>query len=177
MEISEQIKSNYVNHVAHKNGNTLTWRRPNSRLYSVKYMIVDERILVVTGDLGHAMYMWSEPVTFEWLASCDQGYFRSKCTASEVGYGFYEWDEDKAIQTIDYFASDNKDVDSLLIRRAKNHCGNRSDWEQFLHDEGFELFGDNEYDYYDIGQTTHLRCRYHLAGLRMAIAQLSSVKV
>lgn len=89
---------------AHESGSELQrlrWAKPSSSTYLVIYMI-DGCCLFVTGDLGSAVYRWSSPLAFDWLANCDLSYFAGKCEASENGRQHEEWSQAKCEAEAEY---------------------------------------------------------------------------
>lgn len=62
----------------------INWRRPNTSNYAVRFILIGGYVLV-TGDVGEAVYGFGCPVTFDFLAQCDWHYFINKCCASETG--------------------------------------------------------------------------------------------
>ena len=78
----------------------LVFKRPGSGMYLIEY-VMRGTTLFVTGDLGEAVYWWSERHDLEWVSQCDLGYFSSKCMASEVGRDFKQWDSDQALQRVE----------------------------------------------------------------------------
>ena len=106
--MSEDIKSWFKDHVAtfstfkDENGNTiekLIWKKPDSGICMVNYTLFG-RYLIVTGDLGHAIYSWGQNINFKWVSECDLGYFAAKCDASENGRLYKDWDSELVIKKI-----------------------------------------------------------------------------
>ena len=58
---------------------SLIWAKPGTSTYLVRYILINST-LVVTGDLGSAIYRWGhdKEIGFEWIARCDFCYFASK---------------------------------------------------------------------------------------------------
>ena len=115
MNREEMIKDSFKDHVAdyslyHKmdEGGTgvvgsievLTWKKPGTGNYMVRYL-VSGNTLCVYGDLGEAIYQWSENVTLEWISNLYLSYFKGKCQASEVGRDFREWSQRKALKELE----------------------------------------------------------------------------
>lgn len=46
-------------------------------------------------------------------------------------------------------------------------CSHESEWHRFLHDSGYEFFGDEYYEFGDIGRVISVRVQSHLIGLQM----------
>lgn len=83
----------------------IDWRKPSTGIFAVRY-VIDRNILHVTGDIGHAIFRWSEGVSFDWLADCGLSYFAEKCEASVHGRRFQRWDSDVAATEINRIAKD-----------------------------------------------------------------------
>ncbi len=73
----------------------IDWHKTNTSIYGIRY-IIDRNYLLVTGDVGEAIYQWSQVIDLPFLASCDMSYFVSKCQSSEYGRGGQSWDRDLA---------------------------------------------------------------------------------
>ena len=186
MSKQERMRKNFENHVATidqfvKFGGkevdidieVLTWKKPDSSSYMIKYIITGNT-LCVYGDLGEAIYRWSSPITFEWLANLDLSYFKGKCQASEVGRDFREWDQYKALNTLKEFAKDEyfkwQDFEDSGGESSLYGC---DDWREWLSQHGCEILGDDFWDWaYGIGFTINVRCMYHFIGLQMAMKKI-----
>ena len=55
-------------------------------------------------------------------------------------------------------------------------CESEFQWQQWLHDNGYEFFGDDYYEFSSIGRTISLRVQSHLIGLQMIREGLASGK-
>ena len=55
-------------------------------------------------------------------------------------------------------------------------CSHESEWHRFLNDNGYEFFGDEYYEYGDIGRVISIRVQSHLIGLKMIREGLASGK-
>lgn len=162
----------------------LTWRRADGRgVYAVEYHCW-RNVLVVTGDLGAATYMWSSPVSLEWIATCGMQYFASKCEASEAGRDWKDWDAPRAREQIArYWKERERDTDVASDEkrtrfeemRGDESLDSYSDWLEWLRALGYDVFGDSWYEWAPaVGQVTALRCRAHLEGLQAAMRQLAA---
>jgi hypothetical protein len=177
----------FPNHVASLSlaGNIqeLFWRNPDSGTYHVQYFL-HQNVLFVTGDIGEAVYKWSSPIPeFRWIANCDLDYFAGKCTASESGVGYKEWDASEVTEWLGCYRTEDEEFDAYCQAQAENadDCAfdsvqTKGDWEQFLTREGEELFGVDWWELLDIGMRIAMRAHGHLVGIRMAIEQLESRK-
>lgn len=62
----------------------IRWANPNTCIYLVDY-IFRGNTLFVGGDIGHAVYRWSQPISPEFVAGCDLDYFSGKMEAGDRG--------------------------------------------------------------------------------------------
>ena len=62
----------------------IEWRRQDHSNYAMQFTIM-RNYVVVTGDVGDAIYCFGCELTLEKLASFDWAYFVGKCVASETG--------------------------------------------------------------------------------------------
>lgn len=185
------ITQRFASHVASQKGcggseNHILFKNPASGFDAIAFIILDKSRLVVTGDLGDAIYKWSgnPAISWQWLANLDFDYFCKKCVASAVGVPFRQWNEAKA--------------KGLLIARL-NELGEEgcSAWEFSREEllEGIEFRGAlfsyetwQNYRYHDIvwadalgdpsdvvnwGWEPHLECKLHFEALKLAVGQLS----
>jgi len=178
----------------------LVWREPGTNINSIEYRLINNYLLVF-GDLGEAIYWWSSPHSFEWIAGLNLDYFRGKCQASEVGKDFKEWNEKQALEKArEYLEEHIKEVfyekydeadekfKELVTKRVeeawKDFCDDGGDhsisypqeWVEWCNDDSErtqKYFGEDYWEFiYGIGETTHIRCVAHLYGLKMAMEQI-----
>jgi hypothetical protein len=88
-------RKRFAHHKATWDGRALRWAKPGTIANSITY-ILEGCYLTVLGDLGEAVYRWSENLTLDFLQGCSADYMLGKCKASEVGYEFTSWDEQAA---------------------------------------------------------------------------------
>lgn len=167
----------------------LIWKRPRTMIYGVLYHFVG-RSLIVMGDLGDAVYRWNHTSAFDtnpfaWIAACNIGYFHSKCVSSEVGRAYEEWFEEEANRALEEWIADgDNECEGSEGRRARLArsafrfaADSQADWNQALAEDGEDLFGPRWWeDWPRAGLGIDLRCRAHLIGLKMAVAQLDQAK-
>jgi len=186
MSREERIKKDFETHVStitqyakldiNDQGNdieVLTWKKPDSYNYMIRY-IVSGNTLCVHGDLGEAIYQWSQNLTFEWLSKLDLQYFAGKCQASEVGRDFKEWDEHKALETLKQFEEEEYfKWEEFEEKGGEEALCDEREWEEWLRENGHEVMGDDFYEWaFGIGKTINTRCVYHFIGLQMAMKQI-----
>lgn len=162
--------------VAMRTKDRLVWARPHSSNSRVDYHI-HGNLLIVWGDLGFAMYAWSQGISWEFLAGLNLDYFASKCEASEVGRGFEVWDPQVASESLTAMvanwkeeAEDFDENPSPLLGmveddKAFEALSTREEWIAWVstgdHHSEFWEFG-------DLGTDIHPRCVLHLEGLKRA---------
>ena len=164
----------------HDHMSHMRWQKPGTCVYQVDYYVTGQR-LMVTGDIGAAVYCWSSPVTFHWLAGLNLGYFAEKCMASEVGRSFVEWDERIAKVYLDWqIKNDFEEIQDSYAEKATKwmedlqnanpwrYIHSQYEWSEWLNDFGNEFFGDEYYEHHGIGNIVNMRCQGHLLGLHLA---------
>lgn len=155
----------------------LVWSHPDSSNSRVHYHI-HGNILSVWGDLGFAMYAWSQNISWEFLAGLNLDYFAGKCEASEVGRGFETWIEEEAKQHLTALVKDWKEETEDFDENPSLPLGMVED------DKAFEALSTREewtawvmgsaersrefWEFGDLGTAVHARCVLHLEGLKRA---------
>lgn len=143
--------------------NHIRWRRPDTTNYLVDYTIIGQN-LVVTGDLGSAVYKWSQILTWEFLLGCDLHYMLEKCEASEVGRQFVCFQQNVAQQHVNDALRDagvQLDVEG----------SNREEFGHWLEEHQMDL-GPDWWEHLDGGDVPHYRGIGHWVGLQMAIPRI-----
>lgn len=163
----------------------LRWAMPDSNFSRVDY-IIRRGYLYVSGDLGEAIYQWNSMIDLKFLAECDLDYFASKCQASEKGTHFEHWYREKA----EHWIRNNlkelaTEYEGLPIYEQEQtsligSCGLEDEWRHHLEhmdeDDRTLLFGEEWYDYLNIGNDVHIRLWLHWQGLKLAYKQLEEKK-
>jgi len=157
-------------------GHHLKWSTPDdSWCNRVLYTIMDDRWLVVRGDLGCATYWWSGPISWDFLAGCGIDYFASKCEASENGKGHREWNTREAERWYEWWVKtqreeDNqKAVDKAEELRMLSHMESEFYWDVWIREHGQYVLGPDWWDVELPGKMVSMRCRAHLIGIQMAL--------
>lgn len=78
---------------------TLDWKAPKTFINSLFFQIRGNTLLAF-GDLYDAVYSWSSPISWNWLAGLGIGYFSEKCRASPHGAGGLRWNAEKAFKAV-----------------------------------------------------------------------------
>lgn len=162
--------------------NLIKWKRPDSNNYLILY-IQTSGYLIVTGDVGNAIYA-SGMSTFKEWADCDTGYFAGKCVASEYGRQYKEWDSDflkpRIMEALKEHAEENEqEIDESWKDFAAfgGSCAisSQQEWIVWLTEYGRKFFGPDPSYWPADGYITSIRCKSHLIGLKMAVKQLGLV--
>lgn len=65
----------------------IEWRKPDTGNYAMDFIIKRNHV-IVTGDVGDAIYSFGSMITMEGLQRFDWHYFINKCVASETGRNY-----------------------------------------------------------------------------------------
>lgn len=157
---------------------TLYWAKPGTGMYSIRYVIMGP-VLMVWGDLGDAVYRWSAPIDWHFLAGCDLQYFAGKCQASPVGRTYEDYDADVAWldfqEALERHAEDGYPApDPQAVEEGRRAIRNGHDeWHEWMRSEGSRVFGPDWYEWVpDVGKRVAMTCAAHLFGIKMAVAQM-----
>lgn len=158
----------------------IKWKGPTTNNYAMVYIQVPGR-LIVAGDVGDAIYTCGFNSFKEW-ANCDATYFAGKCTASEAGRQYKEWDSDYLKKSVMEELQDHADKNGQKIGdswkdlatfggRGAMNC--QQEWIVWLTEHGYQFFGPDSSYWPADGLRISIRCRGHLIGLQMAVKQLN----
>lgn len=133
----------------------LDWHNPDrGTIYATRY-IFDGRVLVVHGDIGDAVYGWSERITPEFVASCEVTYFASKCVSDKEHRG-RSWDSKRAERHI------RDRIDGRAQELLEASCRESSASWEMLSEDGknrFRLKAFPDYEnFFDSHSSDHLYC-------------------
>jgi hypothetical protein len=160
----------------------IDWRKPGTCTFAVRY-VFDGRFLYVTGDIGEAVFKFSES---GYLVSQDYAldYFTEKMTASSrPGYSF---DSELALKDLDERIQINNDEDSESypddaveqLKSIINDCSNVKEFQQRINELDLYKFGNEYYEWLpELGSTISGEVRAYLIGLKMAAMQLTKGEV
>lgn len=149
----------------------INWKNPKSWNYGCRF-IIHRRWLTVVGDIGEAVFEWSEDITLKFLASLDFDYFLSKCRASESGKDFEMWNSKAAISRLQEFLRDGTGTEQKVedaIADLLPYSGNKHEWCEAIYN-GVATFKDYDFALSDAGSVPHTRAIGMFVGLQMAIA-------
>ena len=183
-QLRERIVGDFKDHIAAyhevepedlpENTEVLYWARPKSNTYYIRYVVMG-LYLMVTGDMGDAVYQWGSKVTFTWIAGLDLSYFVRKCLASECGRGYKTWDKDwlndeRMDELTDEYGAEK--INLLCNEGGRGVSSNKIEWTLWLNEYGYDVFGEDYYELGNAGEDFDIRAVYHFDGLKMAMAQL-----
>ena len=175
---------------------TLEWGNPGTSNYWLR-AIISKRTLIIYGDIGDAIYQWSQELDWQWLSGLGLGYFSGKCQASEEGRQYVDWDDEAAQSWLETCFKDEEEQRAADMEEwdedkrkayAEKHptmrqrfedasgAGNlfsQMEWNMFLHDNGHEIFGDDLSSVAECGQVIAQRCQAHLIAIKMAVESVS----
>lgn len=163
-----------------EDGKKITFGKPGTSVYRQHFRI-DGGWLMTYGDVGEAIYQWSSPVTWAFLAGCDLGYFTSKCRASENGTSPKGWDGDVAKARLQEYFEHREERDGFEKTWAEFAeelrwvgLSTRDEWYHWLAIHGVEWFGDDWWESVAVscGNVDDFQTLCRWAMLRMAVAQL-----
>lgn len=147
----------------------LRWAKPGTSVYLVNYYI-HRNTLMVTGDIGDAVFWWSQEITFEWLASLGTQYFIGKCQASETGCEFYEWDGDHMLKRVVEYTSAEA-FETFKDAGGADAIHNEHEWYMWCA-SNIEILGTDAWEWIDAGKVEHIRALGMIEGIRMAVFEL-----
>lgn len=200
--MKESYKDHVAKHVIYEAGENkvekLIWKKPGTINYAVCYMI-SGGYLFAYGDLGEAVYQWSDFIDFEFLAGLNVDYFAGKCQASEYERGYKDWCEIEAKEDVDELinsAAEYKECICVEDAEDDEECKcfekykkdlwekfretggdgslySKDEWYEWCRESAYKVFGEDWGEW--IGNTGEIvahRCRLHLLGIKMAVEQL-----
>jgi hypothetical protein len=164
---------------------TVDWRKPGTGVMAIRYRI-DGKYLLVTGDMGDAIFAWSQPISFRFFANCGLDYFKEKCVAkpADIEARFFDtWCDHELRLTVDgqleVMKDDEEDPEKIgELQGAFESFGyDRQEWQQFLCSGNLKMDGELLSILYNGGYRTHTRCRAMLLGLQMVHKQLEKMGI
>lgn len=184
VQIAEEAMREHVVVLGSDPDTERVFRKAKSTDWLMRYTIVGGINLVVTGDLGSAVYRWGEPISFPWLAGLSLSYMMSKCEASEWGRYAREWDGQQAARGLSWH------VNQLDAEQKENWISwrkeiSRADLNEVMYSQpDWAAFADRElrdfwYDLdgiWDIGWVVPLRAVAHWRGLQLMREKLAAAK-
>lgn len=173
----------------------LNWKKPNSNIYSIQYIIY-KNCLYVTGDVSSAVYSFTGNQEWESIASCSLDYFAKKCVASDNGIHNSQWYNEKCMKTFyeyvdslcenineEYHKLNEEEKNNIRQKLLEDYDGgfdafeeealsssvHPDYWGHFMQ-ENYMFFGDSCYEK-DWGLDVSVTCISHWLGIIMAISK------
>lgn len=155
----------------------ISWQNPKSWNYGCRF-IIHRRWLCIVGDIGEAVFQWSEDLTLDFLAGIDLHYFLGKCQASPEGRKFEQWDGKVAWQiNRQWVEGEPLDTDLCEYLTELDKDSTKEDYEEQAKN-CYDDTGDAETasTISDMGVVPSVHAIGMFVGLQMAIAQLKAAK-
>jgi len=144
----------------------IVWTNPGTSVYRVDYALHGV-FLVVLGDMGEAVYQWSQAISWEFLNGLDFSYFHSKCRASPTGFPWNDWCSRRAKEYLEDLFKEDDSLDECDLQKSLAHIDFRADWDEFMREEGCAVFG-ADWCELSVGVVPALQCVGHWYGLQLA---------
>ena len=169
---TEWFKNHQAQHIVYREDmESITWRQEETTNYYMHYLKQGYN-LIVTGDVGDAIYRTGFTTFDEWARS-DIGYFSSKCVASEDGRLYKEWSSERIKQEVqETIKAEDLSWSKFVKARGPSSFAYEQEWYQWLNECGDDFFGCDRSCWPVHGKQVAIRCRGHLIGLQMAMEQL-----
>ncbi len=184
IELVDKAMRDHVVVVGSSPATELVFRKVRSTDWLIRYTIVGGINLVVTGDLGSAVYRWGEPISFPWLGGLELSYMMSKCEASQWGRQVREWSGEEAARGLAWHLSQTSPEQKekwLAIRREISRdelnaaMFSQYEWGAFADRELREVWDDLD-GIWDIGWLVPLRAIAHWRGLQLMHERRAATK-
>jgi hypothetical protein len=164
----KEIKDKFKDHVLTEVLNTdnikiFDFRHSDCSIWYYQRWIINHGTLIVLGDCYDSIYKWNDSnISLEFLASCDLGYFSSKCKADKDGSNQELFDSSEAEKYLKLIASERildeysqfEDVDLTSLSDEEKFALVSPIIMEELDISEYELecllFAENEYDAYEI---------------------------
>ena len=179
MIMEEWFKYHKAKIIQEEDIKVLEWRKPGSGYYGVTY-IFNGFYMFVSGDLGDAVFRFTEQARPERIANYPLSYFEEKMTAYHEPAK--DFNPDKAKKYLEEMKQENEelfpdDTYEELLKLADS-CHSVAGWVDRLSYDGYmDTISDSWEWLPKIGNETPSRVKAYLIGLKMANEQLNGVKV
>jgi hypothetical protein len=159
----------------------LDWREPGTNIFAVRY-VFDGYKMYVSGDLGSAVFRFSQSANPFCLSGYSLSYFEEKMEAFQNARR--DFNEETAKKYLDDWKKENEDEDSENINYVKDllndlyrmidDCSSVKEWESKLSDFDINKFSPSAWEWLPgIGDEIPLRVRSYLIGIKMAVDQIN----
>lgn len=166
----------------------LTFKQPKTSRYAIRY-ILDNNYLIITGDIGEAIFCLTEEADLKKLFDYDMDYLFGKL---RTGNSAYDFDADKALSELkNHFykytfktAKEEIEFDELtdqIFAFVKDECNSLGQWRDKVLMEYFDTISKYDQDCYewlfDIGKEYSWQAIGWIVGLKMAYQILKKEQV
>lgn len=167
----------------------LSFRKPGTSVYAVRY-ILDRNYLIITGDIGEAVFCLTEKAKLKSLAEeYSMSYLFGKLRADRDAYDF---DSEKAVQKLksnfkDYEFDTKeeekkfKELTEEMYTSIREECNSESQWDTMLNCDYYDKISEYDQDcfewIYSIGKEYSWQALGWVVGLKMAYKQLNEESV
>lgn len=164
--------------IMHSTYRKVVWQKPNTSIYKIVYLIEDNRLFVY-GDLGDAVYSWSERISWKFLHDMCFSYFHSKCCASEHGLPWLDWCASTCAEDL-RVAGDEERLNEEEFQECIQYADHEQTWRNFVFEESLPS---TTYDkiqpeeLISFGYAPALRCVGHWYGLQLVTYQMKKDKL
>jgi hypothetical protein len=124
---------------------------------------------VFKANYPELLKVWNEEISWKDLPK------ENKAQISKIIDEFVD-NEQNLNRLPDYISKRFKSLEQKrsLISEAINSCGTEDEWSFWLQENGNDLFGQDYWEYFNIGKTVSIRVRSHLIGIKMACDYLNA---
>lgn len=161
----------------------LVWRNKNGSSNYYASFLCFQGNLVVTGDLYEAIYaVYGPNADLAFFSRCDASYLAGKLRGPK-GYSHdaESWDEEKALERLREYLDEQGDVSEMIktefLDDAKSNLSSEDEWSRFLDlndGDATTIFGDNWYEYIELGKIRNPQIDFQLEALRAAMKWLKA---
>lgn len=176
--IEQMADAHFKNHVVEQEHESeIVWATPGTGTNRVVYRLMVGS-LFVSGDLGHAIYQWTQPISWPFLAGLELDYFASKCEASEVGRNYETWTLETAQARLVELVNDwRREIEEeggaaamqlkeLIDPSIQGALTTHEEWTAWVMSD--EKRRERFWELGAIGMDIHARCVLHLEGIKRA---------
>jgi hypothetical protein len=169
-EIKENWFKEHIATITELRGITiLDWKQHDSVIFSIRY-VFDGYNMYITGDLGEAIFRFTEKAVPERIASYNLSYFHEKLRA--FCDSKYDFDRTKAKETLDYILNGREDIDNSIYKELRRIIEDSDSVDSYrinlanldiykLDNDAWEWVG-------TLGNVIPIRVQAYLIGLQMA---------
>jgi hypothetical protein len=163
----------------------LDWCKPETNIFAVRY-VFDGYKMYVSGDLGAAVFRFTQPVNPFCLSGYNLDYFEEKMVAFQDAHR--DFNKDTARAYLNEWRKERSEEDKGFSHKTwaearqelyniVDDCSTIKEWEIHLNSFDVSRLGNDAWEWVSgIGDEIPMRVQSYLIGLKMAVEQLE-VKV